>query len=434
MQEKIPTGKFKRSVTGTGTAAKVGGRVLTYLAKRPFLSQDEKENAKERMAVQSGEILFKGLSVLRGTALKVAQQLSLELDLFPRAVQKELEKSYHQVPPLNRALVSRMIYKALGRHPHELFAAFDTRAFAGASLGQVHKATSFDGQDLAVKIQYPGMAATIKSDIRMIKTLVRPLPEYHLILPSLLEIEARLLEEIDYLREADNLARFKNNMDLPGIALPDINRPTSAGTVLTTTLMPGLPLDQWLDTGPNQAMRDQVAQGLYDLFLESLYTQHAIHADPNPGNFIIQTDLTIGVIDFGCIKHVDKPFADLYRQLPRALALGEKATYLQLLQELKVLKPGIPLAEEKEFHKAAYDVGCWFGEYYQPDRFDFGADPGFVARGRTLMTKLYQFRELFDSNPEFVYLDRTRYGLIRLFEKMKARVRMKNSHEWPSAS
>jgi len=432
MQEKIPTGKFKRSVIGTGTAARAGGKVLTYLAKRPFLSQDEKEKAKERMATQSGEILFKGLSVLRGTALKVAQQLSLELDLFPRAVQKELERSYHQVPPLNRALVSRVIYKALGRHPSELFASFDTRAFAGASLGQVHRATSFDGQALAVKVQYPGMAATIKSDIQMIKTLTRPLPEHHLILPSILEIEARLLEEIDYLKEADNLALFKKNLDLPGIAIPEIYRPTSAGTVLTTAFMPGLPLDQWLDTGPAQAMRDQVAQGLYDLFMESLYTHHAIHADPNPGNFIIQNDLTIGVIDFGCIKHLEKSFADLYQQLPRALALGDKTTYLQLLQQLQVLKPGIPLADEKGFLQAAYDVGRWFGEYYQPDRFDFGADPGFVARGRTLMNKLYQFRELFDSNPEFVYLDRTRYGLIRLFEKMKARVRMKNGHEWPS--
>ncbi|MBI9088886.1 MAG: AarF/ABC1/UbiB kinase family protein [Desulfobacterium sp.] len=432
MQEKIPTGKFKRSVTGTGTAARVGGKVLTYLAKRPFLSRDGKEKAKERMAAQSGEILFKGLSVLRGTALKVAQQLSLELDLFPPALQKELEKSYHQVPPLNRALVSRVMSKALGRHPNELFASFDTLAFAGASLGQVHKATSFDGEALAVKVQYPGMATTIKSDIQMIKTLVRPLPEYRLILPSLLEIEARLLEEIDYLKEADNLSRFKQGLNLPGIAIPDIDRSTSCGTVLTTTLMAGLPLDQWLASSPDQAMRDQVAQGLYDLFMESLYTHHTIHADPNPGNFIIRNDLTIGVIDFGCIKHLEKPFVTLYQQLPRALALGDKTTYLQLLRKLKVLKPGIPLAEEKQFLQAAYDVGHWFGEYYQPDRFDFGADPGFVGRGRTLMTQLFQFRELFDSNPEFVYLDRTRYGLIRLFEKMNARVRMKNGHEWLS--
>ncbi|MCP4117022.1 MAG: AarF/ABC1/UbiB kinase family protein [Desulfobacteraceae bacterium] len=431
MPKEIPTGKFKRSVTGTGTAARVGGKVLTYLAKRPFLSPDGKEKAKEEMAAQSGEILFQGLSVLRGTALKVAQQLSLELDLFPRAVQKELERSYHQVPPLNRALVSRVIYKALGRHPNEVFADFDTRAFAGASLGQVHRATSFDGESLAVKVQYPGMAATIKSDIQMIKTLVRPMPDHRLILPSILEIEQRLLEEIDYGREADNLERFKKALDLPGIAIPDLDRATSADTVLTTTMMPGLPLDQWLATGPNQAMRDQVAQGLYDLFLASLYRHHAIHADPNPGNFIIRNDLTIGVIDFGCIKHLENSFVDLYRQLPRTLAQGDKTTHQDLLEQLKILKPGIPPADRQKFLQAAYELGRWFGEYYRPDRFDFGADPGFMARGRALMTALYQLRDHFDSNPEFVYLDRTRYGLIRLFEKMKARVRMKNGYEWP---
>ncbi len=188
---------------------------------KTFSQQREKNAAKQRVNKESADILFQGLSLLKGTALKIAQQLSFEIDFFPEEIARELEKSYHQVPPLNRALIRKVVQNELGGPPEKIFSAFDSQAFAAASLGQVHRAQTHDGASLAVKIQYPGIDRTISGDIRMIKNMLRPTPEYHLYRSALDEIEARLLEEIDYETEAANLAFFRGNLNPAKVIIPE---------------------------------------------------------------------------------------------------------------------------------------------------------------------------------------------------------------------
>jgi len=205
MRTGIPENKWQRSIAGGKTAIKVGGKMLRYLAGKPFLASQSRHAAKQRAQRESADILFQGLSLLKGTALKIAQQLSFEIDIFPEDVRKELQKSYHQVPPLNRALIRKVITNALGQSPEQIFSTFEPDAFAAASLGQVHRARTLDDRHLAIKIQYPGIDRTIASDIRMVKNLLRPSAEFHLYRSALDEIEARLLEEIDYHKEARHL-------------------------------------------------------------------------------------------------------------------------------------------------------------------------------------------------------------------------------------
>ena len=140
MRADLPTGKIGRALTSGQTAAKIGGRMLSYYTKRPFLSAAARDQAMQEATRQSAKTLFKGLSLLRGTALKMAQQLSLETDLLPESACRELAKAYHRVPPINRALVRKVVGQALGRPPEEVFKRFDLNAFAAASLGQVHYA------------------------------------------------------------------------------------------------------------------------------------------------------------------------------------------------------------------------------------------------------------------------------------------------------
>lgn len=431
MPKEFPIGRWERSVAGGKTAFKIGGKVLKYLTEKPFLPEEEKRQARELLDRESAAILFKGLSLLKGTALKIGQLLSLELDLLPQEVRAELEKSCNEVPPINRAMVRRIIVNNLGKAPEAAFRSFEATAFAAASLGQVHRAVSPAGEAMAVKIQYPGIEATIANDVAMIKTILRPLPEYDLVLPVLEEIKARLLEETDYEREAKNIIFFGERLRLQGVRVPRVIREYSTPAIIGLSFMSGLPLNEWMKRNPSQENRDRVAQTLYDIFLFGLYELHAIHADPNPGNFIVGEDLTVGVVDFGCVKYFDEGFVDLCRRLPLVAVRGSREEHMELLTAFQI---GSSEEDPEWLHQMAdltYEIGRWFGRLYEQERFDFGAHRGFIQEGRQLMQKSFTFRKGVKAiNTNFVFLNRTRYGLVRLFQLMGARVRIRNRYEY----
>lgn len=427
---RIPTGKIGRALRGGRTAARVGRQAIGYYAKRPFLSAQERCDAREKATREGARALFQGLGLLKGTALKMAQMLSLELDILPEAVRLELSKSYHQVPPINQALARKVVQDGLGRPPEALFERFDSKAFAAASLGQVHCATLGDGRDLAVKIQYPGIAATIKSDVEMLGRLLGTVVEAHQLIPSLDEVAARLQEEVDYLQEADNLAFFARHLVLDGVRIPEVLRDLTARTVLTTTMMPGKPLDLWLKEGPDQAARDRVAQTLNDMVVKGLYELHAVHADPNPGNYIIADDLSIGLVDFGCVKRLDGVFVEQYRQLARAAAHNDAEEHIAAIIQLGMIPADADPSLRAMADRISAVAGGWFNRMYVDEVFDFGAHPGFIGQGQAVMGQCHDIFRRLHINPDFIFLDRTRYGLLRIFEMLGARVRFRNPYEW----
>ncbi|HFC91986.1 MAG TPA: AarF/ABC1/UbiB kinase family protein, partial [Leucothrix mucor] len=234
MNSRVPEGKLARTSVAGLAVMKVGIGELGHKVKRPFLSSENKKKDKASVDDKNAKILFQALTQLRGTALKVAQMLGMEQDLLPDAYRKELEKSFHQVPPLNRVLVRKVMMQELKQSPDALFAQFEAEAFAAASLGQVHKAITDDYQKVAVKVQYPGIDVTIKSDLTMMRGIARGMPNTKLILQSLDEIEARLVEEVDYNIEAKNTQWFQQNITLKGISVPTVFPQLSSKRVLTT--------------------------------------------------------------------------------------------------------------------------------------------------------------------------------------------------------
>jgi len=430
MAEEIPKGKWKRGLSGSKTAARMSRKALKYLARKPFLTEAKRQEERKAMNRENAVLLFEGLSLLRGTALKMAQLLSMEMDIFPPEITKELQKSYHKVPPINRALVRKTIQNALGKPPELIFAAFESTAFAAASLGQVHRAATGDGAALAVKIQYPGIRESIKNDVQLIKTVLRPLPEYRMIVPAILEIETRLLEETDYGRELDNLTFFKERLRMDRVIVPAPYGEYSADTVLTAGRVDGPTLDEWLKTGPDREKRDLVAQTLQDLFIFGLYRLHRIHADPNPGNFIVKGDARIGLVDFGCVKRFDPKFVALYGELPQAALHGGREDYMRLLKALRIAGSDITPEAADEMFEVFHEIGQWLGRLYQEEYFDFRANPDFIASGKKMMARAFDLRKHADLNTNFIFLHRTRYGLLRLFERMGARVCFRNAHEY----
>jgi predicted unusual protein kinase regulating ubiquinone biosynthesis (AarF/ABC1/UbiB family) len=426
----LPTGKIDRALSGGRTAAKVGGKMIGYYAKRPFLSERQRRNAREKMTREGAQTLFQGLGLLKGTALKMAQMLSLEMDILPEEVCRELSKAYHQVPPINRALVRKVVRDGLGQPPEALFGQFDTHAFAAASLGQVHRAVNAKGQELAVKIQYPGIAKTIRNDLSVLRHLLAPMVENEQLLPTLHEIAARLHEEVDYLREADHLEFFARHLEMEGVRIPRVLPDLTARAVLTTTLMPGKPLDLWLKGNPSREAKDKVAQNLSDMVLKGLYELHIIHADPNPGNFIIADDLTIGLVDFGCVKRLDAAFVEQYRQLVVASAHHDMDAHFALITQLGLISPGLDTPTRNKLKEITDAAGEWFSCLFSEDVFDFQAHPGFIGQGQRVMRQYHHLHRHLRMNPEFIFLDRTRYGLLRIFEMLGARVRFRNPYEW----
>ena len=430
MSGRIPESKLGRGLAGGRAAAKVGGEVLQYYATKPFRSPKSRERAQNKLDEKTAQAIFGCLSLLRGTALKVAQMLSLELELLPPALQRELQKSYNQVPPINRALARKAVTNALGRPPEEVFQSFEPTAFAAASLGQVHQAAGPGGRKLAVKLQYPGIQKTIKSDLQLLRGVLRPLHEYETAAPVINEIEQRLLEEIDYVQERDNMVYFKEHLDLEGVVIPRPWRPGSSNTILSATFIEGLPLNQWLKTNPGQEERDWVAQRLNDIFLYGLYELHRIHADPNPGNFIIADDLTVGLVDFGCVKKFQDRFVRLYSKLPGIIVQGDQNEYFEILRALEIIQPGLDRQIQDEIFEAMHGFGQWLAKMYTTEQYDFRADKDFMIEGKVRMQAMYKYRGHMSVNPQAIFLNRTRYGLMRIFQQMGARVKMRSPYEW----
>lgn len=429
MTEKLPEGKFKRSVVTGKTAVAIGGNVVRYLSKKPFLSSDKQQTEKKKLDEINAKTIFKGLVLLKGTALKIAQALSLESGIIPDEIRAELEKSYNQVPPMNRVLVRRALKTAFQQDPETVFQTIDMNAFAAASLGQVHRAVSKNGDELAVKIQYPGISETIKSDLQMVKGLLKPLKEYQLILPSLLEIEKRLNEEVDYVKEAENMKSFQAFLKEKDVSLPAYHPEYSSKTVLTTQFVKGKTIDGWLKEGPDQNDCDAFANSLYRLFIDGFYGYGFIHADPNPGNYIITDENKLCLVDFGCVKHFSKNFVDDHRELIQTILQKESRKYLTVLQKLSVVSEKLSKKEKETLAPLISDVMAWYSQLYKDPVFDFGKNRAFLKEGRELMMGLFNHRKSFSPNAEFVFLDRTRYGLFRLFEIMSARVEMNNPYE-----
>ena len=430
MKADLPTGKWQRSLAGGQTAARLGAKMLGYYSKRPFLSPAERLRARQKATLESAQALFQGLSLLKGTALKMAQQLSLETDLLPEEICRELAKAYHQVPPINRALVRQVVQAGLGRPPEEVFSRFETAAFAAASLGQVHQATDVDGHLLAVKLQYPGIAKTIESDLSLLSRMLGPLFPSEQLLPALNEIAARLREEVNYLQEAQNLCHFASHLKMDAVAIPRWQPALSSRTVLTTTLLPGRPLDYWLKGNPPASDRNHIAQRLNDMEVKALYELNIIHADPNPGNFIIADDLSVGLVDFGCVKRLAPAFVEQYRRLTLAAAHQESDTHFQVMVHMGLIPRDLDYPLMERIRECSDAMCRWYGRFFAEPIFDFKAHPQVLAEGAALMHRYQDLRSHMVVNPEFIFLDRTRYGLLRIFQMLGARLSFRNHHEW----
>jgi len=421
MSGTVPQGKLARSRVAGAAAIKVGAGHLAHRIKRPFLSEQKHQENKSLLDDKNAQLLFKALTQLRGTALKLAQMVGMDQGLLPESYRKELEKSFHQVPPLNRVLVRKVMLNELDDSPEKLFAEFEAQAFAAASLGQVHKATLEDATKVAVKVQYPGIKNAIQSDLSMIRGIARGMSNKKIILQSLKEVEARLMEEVDYRIEAKNTQWFKDNVTTKGISIPRVFLDKSSQRILTTEFVTGLHLDDWLATKPTQEIINKAAQNLYDFFDDSTNTLQNMHADPNPGNYLFQENGDITVIDIGCVRKLSNQFTDAFPRLIWAYLNDDPKALFQAYDDIGMSQNNF---SDEFYHQVLRPFGQWVTTPFKTDSFDFRKNSDYTQRGQDLMKNLHDNVAVDRIAEEFIFHNRTIYGLYQIFEKMGATVRL----------
>ena len=430
MSKAVPTSKLARSRVAGSAVLKAGGKHLSHVARKPFLSAEARSSDKERVDDETAQILFQTFSQLRGTALKVAQMLSMDSHLLPEPLRKQLAKSCHQAPPLGRPLIRKIFQQEFAKPPEQIFEKFDYRSFAAASLGQVHGAVNGSDGELAVKVQYPGIDVTIDNDLQLVRSLIKRTAHARLLLSSLDEIGHRLHEEVDYRQEAEHTEWFREHLRLPDIVIPAVQQEFSTKRILTTTRLRGEHLEQWLKQNPDQERRNHFAQRLYDLFVHSFYGLHALHADPNPGNYLFARDGALGLLDFGCVRHFSSEFVTLMPQLLRAYMVRDAEAVILTYQKLGMMVTDLSTSELETFYNDLLQpFGDWLTQPFKAESFDFSSRGSpYTKEGWGSFKQLSRVTKISGIANEFIYFDRTLFGLYQTFERMEATVNME--HPW----
>jgi predicted unusual protein kinase regulating ubiquinone biosynthesis (AarF/ABC1/UbiB family) len=420
----FPSSKLERSTIFAKTGLKVGKNYAKYLADR--VTGGDAEEQKQALNTQNAKDLFREFTHLRGTALKLAQSMSMDTGMMPDEFMEVMAEAQYNVPPMNRALVQKRIRDALGQMPALLFDSFDPEAMAAASIGQVHRARLEDGWDVAVKVQYPNVRETVESDLAVARTLFKRLVRGGDIDAHFEEVGARLEEETDYVNEAENIAFFAEQYARDGIVTPEPVPEYSTETVLTMTYVEGRHLDAFLDEDPDQATRNHFGQLLWDFLHEQVASNHrTLHADAHPGNFLFRDDGQLGVIDFGCVKTFPQAFRDNMLRLYRAQMVDDESRIDRLLHQLDILHDDLSASVRTEIRQFFDRYGSLLVEPYRQSQFDFG-DPDFRDRLHACFEQASALREVVGS-PHFIFLNKALVGLLNLLTQLKPRVDTTNS-------
>lgn len=267
---------------------------------------ERRRELDEQFAIQSAADVATQLGSMKGAAMKLGQMLSFQIEGLPPAAQRSLASLQADVPPMAPSLAEQVIEESLGKHPSRLFLDWNPVPVAAASIGQVHRATLRDGTEVAVKVQYPGVADAISADLANVKWIHRMLSAVALrnldIDELVTELRQRMSEEVDYELEASRQQRFSDRYrDHPFIHVPGVIADLSSRVVLTTEWADGLSWAEFEEVA-TPAQRQHLGESLFRFVQGALYRFHEFNGDPHPGNYRITPGGRLTVLDFGLVK------------------------------------------------------------------------------------------------------------------------------------
>jgi predicted unusual protein kinase regulating ubiquinone biosynthesis (AarF/ABC1/UbiB family) len=432
--DKIPTGKIERASKLVKTGAKIGGNYAKYLGKKIINPNTTKDELNEDNATD----IYDGLKSLKGSALKVAQMLSMEKNLLPNAYVEKFSLSQFSVPPLSAPLVRKTFKKYLDKYPEEVFDTFDKDSINAASIGQVHKATK-DGKNLAVKIQYPGVAQSISSDLAIVKPIAirmfnlkgKDSEKYFK------EVENKLVEETDYILEVAQSKEITEACSvIPNIIFPKYYTELSSERIITMDWMTGKHLSEFTKAGFSQTSGDKLGQALWDFYMFQIHGLRKVHADPHPGNFLVNDSEELIAIDFGCIKEVPDSFYIPYFELARPEVISNDEKFTDKLYELEILMATDTPEEILFFKSIFHQLLSLFTSPFHNEDFDFGDEVfwGKIAALGEQFSSDKQIRKMNGNrgSKHFLYMNRTFFGLYNLLHDLKANIKVNDFKKYLS--
>lgn len=419
----IPTSKIQRATKIISTGAKVGVNYAKFYTSQLISSPEE---AKKKLDERNAEDIYDSLKNLKGGALKVAQMMSMDKSILPQAYVEKFSLSQFQVPPLSPALVTRTFKKYFGKLPNEIFDVFTTESVNAASIGQVHKAEK-DGRKLAVKIQYPGVAESIGSDLALVKPFAIKMfnlqgegsDQYFE------EVRDKLLEETDYILEVEQSKMISEACKhLANVRFPKYYSDLSSDRIITMDWMDGVHLSTFAKTNKDPLLSNKLGQALWDFYMYQIHELKMVHADPHPGNFLISKEGELMIIDFGCVKKIPAEFYQPYFELADPQLLQNDALFTEKLFQLEVLRKDDTEQEIAFFNVMFHDLLELFTRPLTADTFDF-TDQNYFNSLAEIGEKYAKKTELRKMNGNrgsrhFIYMNRTFFGLYHLMNELGA--------------
>ena len=345
---RLTRGRAKRVFKVGELATSVGSSYVWEALKSPFRSAGKRQQSLLDTHVRNAMRIVESSKELKGAFMKLVQMLSMRDDIVPAEALKILSVVQSQVPPMEYREIRAQVKRELGAHPEQLFREFDQDAFAAASLGQVHRALLKSGEEVVVKVQYPGVDETVQQDLRNIKALLqvftligRDVMRQHIDQTEVYqELEERLHEELDYINEAKNIALFQKMFrDDPEVMIPAVYPEFSSRRVLTMSRLDGYPFADILKPGVDQATKDWVAFKYFRVTWRQIFEFGTLHTDPHPGNYLVTFHPKLAILDFGSIRIFPEDIRKAYHTLAGAILRRDRRTMAQCFVRLGYLDP-----------------------------------------------------------------------------------------------